>query len=179
MAQPQTVSGRTLSGRGNATILGRKSARQWSRSTGSSRRLQVKGARAVTRDSGPNTSKKLTQPGVRRQYEKVSLTPWARLLPVKGIEAPASTYTASRLAPYQICYAILALSWFYMHSDVLNPILASEMQFSKKISMRRPVEVLKIVNFFEKNIFDYFIFIFLGVYALREVKFVSHSPPKY
>ena len=63
---------------------------------------------------------------------------------------------------------------------MLNPILASEMQFSKeKKRMRRSVEVFKIVNIFEKNIFDYFIFIFIGVYALREAKFVSHSPPKY
>jgi len=65
-----------------------------------------------------------------------------------------------------------------VHSDVLNPILASEMQFSKKKNRpRRPAEVLKIVNIFEKKL-DYY-FIFFGVYALREVKFESHSPPKY
>jgi len=45
--------------------------------------------------------------------------------------------------------------------------------------MRRPVEVFKIVIFEEQNIFDYFTFIFVGVYAPREAKPVSHPPPKH
>ena len=52
--------------------------------------------------------------------------------------------------------------------------------FRKKIVCEGQSKFWKLLTFSrrKKYVFDYFICIF-GVYALREVKFVSHLPPKY